>query len=204
MAKKLIIQVCPIGSGGTLHEDTPDIPRDGKRTPYLPITPSQVAEEAKRSYDAVAMLVHIHARDSKTMMPTPDIKVWGEIVSEIRAKCPMVIEAGGGIGPWVKDYKTLEIVQPDTAQKLALLDVKPEPDMLTVNVGTFDFSVGHAPRHSPMTTITRRPPSKVSRKRGGDWKLRFTMSATCTISIVTLRKERSARTTISTSIMQWA
>ena len=47
---------------------------------------------------------------------------------------------------WVKDYKTLEIVQPDTAQKLALLDVKPEPDMLTVNVGTFDFSVG--PRSS--------------------------------------------------------
>jgi 3-keto-5-aminohexanoate cleavage enzyme len=142
MAKKLIIQVCPIGSGGTLHEDTPRIPKFGKRTPYLPITPKQVAEESKRCYDAGASLVHIHARDSETMMPTPDIKVWGEIVSQIRAKCPLVIEAGGGIGPWVKNYETLEMAQPTTAQKLALLDIKPEPDMLTVNVGTFDFTVG--------------------------------------------------------------
>ncbi len=145
MAKKLIIQVCPIGSGGTLHEDTPNIPKFGKRTPYLPITPKQVAAEAKRCYDAGATLVHVHARDSKTMMPTPDIKVWGEFVSEIRATCPMVIELGGGIGPWIENYQTLFPIQPNTEQKLALLDVNPEPDMLTVNVGTFDFTVGPTP-----------------------------------------------------------
>jgi len=139
--KKLIIQVAPIGSGGTLHEDTPRIPKFGKRTPYLPITPGQVAEESKRCYDAGASLVHVHARDSETMMPTPDIKVWGEFFSAIRAKCPLVIEAGGGIGPWV-NYETFEVIQPDAAQKLALLDIVPEPDMLTVNVGTFDFTVG--------------------------------------------------------------
>ncbi len=44
--KKLIIQVCPIGSN-TLHEDTPGLPKVGKRTPYLPITPKEVAEETK-------------------------------------------------------------------------------------------------------------------------------------------------------------
>ncbi len=44
--KKLIIQVCPIGSN-TLHEDAPGLPKVGKRTPYLPITPKEVAEETK-------------------------------------------------------------------------------------------------------------------------------------------------------------
>ncbi len=45
MAKKLIIQVAPFGSN-TLHEKTPNLPNLGKRTPYLPITPEEVAEEA--------------------------------------------------------------------------------------------------------------------------------------------------------------
>ncbi len=140
MAKKLIIQVCPIGSN-TLHEDTPGIPKFGKRTPYLPITPQEVAVETKRCYDAGASLVHIHARDPTTKLATPDIKVWGEMVSEIRAKCPILIEAGGGIGVWIK-YETFEFILPNTEEKLALLDIKPEPDMLTVNMGTFEFSVG--------------------------------------------------------------
>jgi 3-keto-5-aminohexanoate cleavage enzyme len=141
MAKKLIIQVAPIGSGGTLHEDTPRVPKFGKRTPYLPITPKQVAEESKRCYDAGASLVHIHARDSETMLPTPDIKVWGEFFSAIRAKCPLLIEAGGGVGNWI-NYETLQPIVANNAHKLALLDIVPEPDMLTVNVGTFDFTVG--------------------------------------------------------------
>jgi 3-keto-5-aminohexanoate cleavage enzyme len=140
MAKKLIIQVAPFGSN-TLHEDTPNLPPMGKRTPYLPITPEQVAEEALRSYNAGASLCHIHARDKVSMLATPDIKVWGDVVSRIREKCPIIIEAGGGIGAWV-DLKTFSIVEASEEQKLKLLDIKPEPDMLTVNMGTFDMSIG--------------------------------------------------------------
>lgn len=138
--KKIIIQVCPIGSN-TLHEDTPGIPKFGKRTPYLPITPQEVAEETYRSYNAGASLVHIHARDPKTKLSTPDIKVWEEMVQCIRDKCPILIEAGGGIGVWVK-YETFELILPTDEEKLNLLNIKPEPDMLTVNMGTFDFSIG--------------------------------------------------------------
>ncbi len=35
-------------------------------TPYLPMTPDEMAEEAKRCYEAGASIVHIHARDPKT------------------------------------------------------------------------------------------------------------------------------------------
>lgn len=140
MARKLIIQVAPFGSN-TLHEDTPHLPKFGKRTPYLPITPEQVAEEAYRSYNAGASLCHIHARDPKTMLATPDIKVWGEVVARIREKCPIIIEAGGGIGAWV-DLNTWQIINASEDQMLNLLNIKPEPDMLTLNMGTFDMSVG--------------------------------------------------------------
>jgi len=140
MAKKLIIQVAPFGSN-TLHEKTPNLPNLGKRTPYLPITPEEVAEEAYRSYNAGATLCHIHARDPVSMLATPDIKVWGQVVERIREQCPSIIEAGGGIGAWV-DTKTWQIIPASEEQKLALLDIKPEPDMLTVNMGTFDMSIG--------------------------------------------------------------
>jgi 3-keto-5-aminohexanoate cleavage enzyme len=140
MAKKLIIQVAPFGSN-TLHENTPDLPNLGKRTPYLPITPEEVAAEALRSYNAGASLCHIHARDTKSMLATPDIKVWGEVVARIREKCPILIEAGGGIGAWV-NTKTWEIINANEDQMLNLLNIKPEPDMLTVNMGTFDMSIG--------------------------------------------------------------
>jgi len=140
MAKKLIIQVAPFGSN-TLHENTPNLPNLGKRTPYLPITPEEVAEEALRSYNAGATLCHIHARDPISMLATPDIKVWGDVVARIREKCPIVIEAGGGIGAWV-DTTTWQIIAASEEQKLALLDIKPEPDMLTLNMGTFDMSIG--------------------------------------------------------------
>ncbi len=140
MTKKLIIQVAPFGSN-TLHEKTPNLPNLGKRTPYLPITPEEVAEEAYRSYNAGATLCHIHARDPIHMLATPDIKVWGDVVARIREKCPVVIEAGGGIGAWV-DTTTWQIIAASEEQKLALLDIKPEPDMLTLNMGTFDMSIG--------------------------------------------------------------
>jgi len=63
------------------------------------------------------------------------------MVQCIRDKCPILIEAGGGIGVWVK-YETFELILPTDEEKLNLLNIKPEPDMLTVNMGTFDFSIG--------------------------------------------------------------
>jgi len=140
MAKKLIIQVAPFGSN-TLHENTPNLPNLGKRTPYLPITPEEVAAEALRSYNSGASLCHIHARDKKSMLATPNIKVWGEVVARIREKCPILIEAGGGIGAWV-NLETFQIINASEDQMLNLLNIKPEPDMLTLNMGTFDMSIG--------------------------------------------------------------
>jgi 3-keto-5-aminohexanoate cleavage enzyme len=75
------------------------------------------------------------------MLATPNIKVWGEVVARIREKCPILIEAGGGIGAWV-NLETFQIINASEDQMLNLLNIKPEPDMLTLNMGTFDMSIG--------------------------------------------------------------
>ncbi len=85
-------------------------------TPYLPITPDEIVEEAKRCYDAGASIVHIHARDPKTTGPTADLNIYREIVDKIRAKCDVIIclTTGGGVD------QTLQ-------QRLAVVpNIKPE------------------------------------------------------------------------------
>ena len=50
-------------------------------SPYLPITPKQIIDEAFASYEAGAAIAHIHVRDPRTGRPTPDINLIGEVVS---------------------------------------------------------------------------------------------------------------------------
>ena len=59
-------------------------------TPYVPITPKEIAESAYACYNAGASVVHLHARDRKGK-PTSNPKVFEDIVTRIRAKCPELI-----------------------------------------------------------------------------------------------------------------
>ncbi len=98
-------------------------------TPYLPITPDEMAEEAKRCYDAGASIVHIHARDSKTGMPTPDLNIYREILEKIRAKCPILINITTGGGP----DQTLD-------QRLAPIPVL-RPEMASYTSGSISYGM---------------------------------------------------------------
>jgi 3-keto-5-aminohexanoate cleavage enzyme len=65
----------------------------------IPYTPVEIAEEAKRAYDAGAAIVHIHAR-TEHGAPTWDKAVFAQIMEETRARCPVLINwSTGGAGP---------------------------------------------------------------------------------------------------------
>lgn len=49
------------------------------QTPYLPLTPQQIIDEAVRAADAGAASVHIHGRDPNTARPTTEPTVYREI-----------------------------------------------------------------------------------------------------------------------------
>lgn len=57
---------------------------DPKSTPYLPITPEQIATSALEAAEAGASVVHIHVRNPETGMPSTDINLYADVVDRIR------------------------------------------------------------------------------------------------------------------------
>src|SRR5436305_513093 len=70
-----------------------------EQCPWVPYTPAEIAEEARRAYEAGAAVVHIHARTDEGA-PTYEPAVYADIRREIEARCPVILNfSTGGIGP---------------------------------------------------------------------------------------------------------
>ena len=116
MAKKIIITAAITGG---IH--TPSM------SPYLPITPQEIIEDAVGACKAGAAVVHIHARDPQTGRPSPDINTVREIVSGIKQRCNVAIciTTGGGLG------MTIE-------QRIAVVPAM-KPELASCNAGSVNF-----------------------------------------------------------------
>src|ERR1700760_820139 len=62
-----------------------------EQSPYLPITPQQIADSALEAAEAGAAIAHIHVRDPATGKPSMDIALYREVIERIRAHNPMLI-----------------------------------------------------------------------------------------------------------------
>jgi uncharacterized protein (DUF849 family) len=80
MKDKVIITAAITGS---IHTPT--------MSPYLPLTPKEIADEAVRAYEAGAAVCHVHARDPETGRPSPDLNLFKEIITSIKSRCNVVI-----------------------------------------------------------------------------------------------------------------
>jgi uncharacterized protein (DUF849 family) len=70
-----------------------------KHCPAIPYTPVEIAEEARRAYEAGASIVHIHARTDEGA-PSWSKETFARIQEETRARCPVLINwSTGGAGP---------------------------------------------------------------------------------------------------------
>jgi 3-keto-5-aminohexanoate cleavage enzyme len=119
MSRKVIITVAPTGSIPTRENN-----------PNLPITAEEVAEETKRSYDAGAAVVHIHARDPDTGKPTSDINVFRAYLSAIRDACPIITQITTGGGATTLGLSPEERLRP--VEEL-------RPDSASLNAGSMNF-----------------------------------------------------------------
>lgn len=101
-------------------------------TPYLPITPEQIINDAVKACEAGASVVHIHVRDPQTGRPTSDLDLMAEIVNGIKLKSDVVIciTTGGAIG------MTLE------ERLVAVPTFKPE--LASCNAGSVNFVLAPA------------------------------------------------------------
>jgi uncharacterized protein (DUF849 family) len=97
-----------------------------KQNPGIPYTPVEIAEEARRAYEAGASVVHIHARNDDGS-PTFEPKVFAAIEREVRARCPVILNLSTGT------------LFDDVSQQVAYLtEVRPEIGAL--NMGTMNYS----------------------------------------------------------------
>lgn len=97
-----------------------------KQSPGIPYTPVELAEDAKRAYDAGASVVHIHARnDDGTPTFSPD--VFRKIRQEIEQRCPIIL-----------NFSTGTISDDLTEQTTTIREVK--PDVAALNMGTMNYS----------------------------------------------------------------
>jgi 3-keto-5-aminohexanoate cleavage enzyme len=70
-----------------------------KHCPAIPYTPVEIAEEARRAYEAGASIVHVHARNDDGS-PTWRKETFAAIMEEIKRRCPVLINwSTGGAGP---------------------------------------------------------------------------------------------------------
>ena len=106
---------------GSIHTPT--------MTPYLPLTPDEVARDAIAAAEAGAAILHLHARDPKDGPPTPDPDVFMQFLPRIKQATNAVVNitTGGGHG------MTLE-------ERLAA-PLRARPEMCSMNMGSMNFGL---------------------------------------------------------------
>jgi uncharacterized protein (DUF849 family) len=99
------------------------------QTPYLPLTPQQIIEEALRAANAGAASVHIHGRDPKSGKPTTAPEVYREIATGIKERSNVIVcvTTGG----------TADMTPAQRAQVVPAL----KPELATFNMGSINFSI---------------------------------------------------------------
>ena len=77
---------------GSIHTPT--------MSPYLPLTPDEIARDAIAAAEAGAAILHLHARDPKDGRPTPDPDVFMQFLPRIKQSTGAVVNitTGGGHG----------------------------------------------------------------------------------------------------------
>lgn len=98
--------------------------------PHVPITPDEIAADAKRCVDAGAAIVHLHARaDDGTATYRRDI--YEQVLRKVRAACPDVVLCVSTSG---RVFKTF-------AQRSEVLDITtPKPEMASLTLGSMNFA----------------------------------------------------------------
>jgi uncharacterized protein (DUF849 family) len=122
-SRKVIVTCAPTGS---IH--TPSM------SPYLPVTPQQIAQSAIEAAEAGASILHLHARDPKDGRPSPSAQDFMAFLPQIKQGTDAVINISTGGSAVMSLDARLE------GAKAA------RPELCSLNMGPliFDFSAAGA------------------------------------------------------------
>ncbi len=120
-ASRKVIITCAVT--GSVHTPT--------MTPYLPITPDEIASESIAAAEAGASIIHLHARDPKDGRPTPNPDVFMQFLPRIKQNTDAVVNitTGGSLGMSIED-------------RLAA-PLRAKPELCSLNMGSMNFGIFH-------------------------------------------------------------
>ena len=130
---KVIITAALAGAATMKHQN-----------PNVPYTRDEFVAEAVKCYENGASIVHIHARDPETGLPTANLDILGAIIEGIRAECPLVINLSTAIGINAGEDERISVVE----------NFKPE--MASLNTNSMNFAVGDWKEHTIMFEMVFR------------------------------------------------
>jgi 3,5-dioxohexanoate:acetyl-CoA acetone transferase len=117
--ERKVIVTCAIT--GAIH--TPSM------SPYLPVTPEQIAQAAIEAADAGAAIVHLHARDPETGKPDQRPQAFAPILQLVRKGSDCIVNLTTGGAPYMK---VEERVCPAASFK---------PELASLNMGSMNFGL---------------------------------------------------------------
>ncbi|MGV3465960.1 MAG: 3-keto-5-aminohexanoate cleavage protein [Heyndrickxia sp.] len=115
--EKLIITIAPTGSQTTREH-----------TPYLPLSPKEIADSVYEAWQAGASIAHIHVRD-ESGNNTLDLNTYREVVDRIQDKCDIIINLTTAGGIVMNDEDRLRVCELGS-------------EMATFDAGTLNFGSG--------------------------------------------------------------
>lgn len=118
MPKSVIITCAPTGG---IHTPT--------MSPYLPITPAEIATASIEAAEAGASIIHLHARHPETGKPDPRPELFAQFLPVIRQSTDAVmnVSTGGGLGMSMDE----RLLAATTAS----------PEMASLNMGSMNFGI---------------------------------------------------------------
>ena len=119
MPPRSVIVTCAIT--GSIHTPT--------MSPYLPITPEEIATEAVAAAEAGASILHLHARDPRDGHPVPDPEVFMGFLPVIHERTEAVINITTG------GSATMSFDDRLAAARRA------SPELATLNMGSMNFAL---------------------------------------------------------------
>ena len=106
---------------GSIHTPT--------MSPHLPLTPSEIAEDSIRAYEAGASIIHLHARDPEDGRPTPSADVFMQFLPRIKQSTNAVVNVTTGGGHGMTLAERLEGA------------LRARPEMCSLNMGSMNFGL---------------------------------------------------------------
>src|ERR1700722_12131058 len=98
-------------------------------SPYLPVTPDQIAEASIGAAKAGAAIVHLHARNPETGKPDHSLAAFAAFLLQIKRSTDAVVNLTSGGSPYMGIE---ERIQPAVAFM---------PELASLNMGSMNFGL---------------------------------------------------------------